>query len=238
MIPLRDINRSRTTPYVTWAIIALNVLVFLYQLTLGPRGTMRFYLQYGVIPYELTHGVDLPPPAGVQPLYLTVLTAMFIHGGLLHLAGNMVYLWVFGDNVEDRMGHLRFLIFYFLCGIAATAAQVLVNPNSRVPNIGASGAIAGVLGAYLVLFPAAQIETLAFWGFFIGIVRIPALVLLGYWILIQFVSGIVTLGMPQTGGGVAWFAHIGGFIAGMALVKIFARRRPPPPAWEYYSPRW
>lgn len=224
MLPIRDINPTRTFPAVTVVIIGLNVAVYVVQLLFQFTGQLnQFVYSYAVIPYELTQGVDLPPPS-LRPAFLTVFTSMFMHGGLFHIFGNMLYLWIFGNNVEDEMGHTRFVIFYFLCGIAATAAQVAINPTSRFPTIGASGAIAGVLGAYLLMHPRAQVETVLFLWPFIRIIRLPALIVLGFWIVIQFFQGVASLGMPQS-GGVAWFAHIGGFIAGLILVNLFRQRQ-------------
>lgn len=224
MIPLRDINPTRTFPVVTVLIIAANVLVFLYELILPSNQALtRFVSSVGVVPYEIVHGVDLPPPS-LQPIYLTLFTAMFLHAGPIHIIGNMLYLWIFGNNVEDAMGALRFFVFYLLCGLGASAAQIAVGPNSRIPNIGASGAIAGVLGAYILLFPRARVDTLLILGYIIRIIRLPAILVLGFWIVIQLFSGVASLGMPQA-GGVAWFAHIGGFAAGALLVNVFRRRR-------------
>lgn len=221
MLPLRDVNPTRTFPLVTIALIAVNVLVFIYELILGPQ-LEGFVQSWAIIPYEITHGVDLPP-ASIQPIYLTLITAMFLHGGIVHIAGNMLFLWIFGNNIEDAMGSLRFIVFYLLCGLVAAFAQIAVGPNSDIPNIGASGAIAGVLGAYLLLFPRAEVQTLVFLGFFVRLVRLSALLFLGLWFVLQLFSGVAGLGMEAT-GGVAWFAHIGGFIAGIVLINIFRRR--------------
>ena len=221
MLPLRDVNPTRQFPIMTVILIAINVLVFIYELILGPQ-LEGFVQSWAIIPYEITHGVDLPP-ASIQPIYLTLITAMFLHGGFVHIAGNMLFLWIFGNNIEDAMGSLRFLVFYLLCGLAAAFAQIAVGPNSDVPNIGASGAIAGVLGAYLLLFPRAEVQTLVFLGFFVRLVRLPALLFLGLWFVLQLFSGVAGLGMEAT-GGVAWFAHIGGFIAGIVLINLFRRR--------------
>lgn len=221
MLPLRDVNPTRTFPLVTIALIAVNVLVFIYELILGPQ-LEGFVQSWAIIPYEITHGVDLPP-ASIQPIYLTLITAMFLHGGIVHIAGNMLFLWIFGNNIEDAMGSLRFIVFYLLCGLVAAFAQIAVGPNSDIPNIGASGAIAGVLGAYLLLFPRAEVQTLVFLGFFVRLVRLPALLFLGLWFVLQLFSGVAGLGMEAM-GGVAWFAHIGGFIAGIVLINIFRRR--------------
>jgi membrane associated rhomboid family serine protease len=224
MIPIRDINPTRTFPVVTVLIMAVNALVFLYELILpSEQALTRFVYYAGVVPYEIVHQVDLPPPS-LHPIYLTLFTAMFLHAGFIHIIGNMLYLWIFGNNVEEAMGSLRFLIFYFLCGLGASAAQIAIGPNSRIPTIGASGAIAGVLGAYLFLFPHARVDTLLLLGYIIRIVQLPAILVLGFWIVIQLFSGVASLGMPQV-GGVAWFAHIGGFAAGALLVHVFRRRR-------------
>ncbi len=223
MIPLRDLNPTRHFPLVTITLIGLNVLVYFYELSLqavSQQTLERFFYIAGMVPYQITNGVDTPPP-NIVPIYLTILTAMFMHGGWLHLGSNMLYLWIFGNNIEDVMGTTRYLVFYLLCGLGAAALQIFVNPASRIPAIGASGAIAGVLGGYILLYPQAQIETLVFF-IFIQIVRVPAIILLGYWILIQLFSGVLSLGMPDV-GGVAYFAHIGGFISGLALVRFFRR---------------
>jgi membrane associated rhomboid family serine protease len=211
---------------VTWSLIAANVLIFLYELTLeagSQRALTQFVEVMGVIPYEITHGVDLPPP-NPTTVYLSIFTSMFVHGGWVHMLGNMWYLFLFGNNVEDSMGSLRFLVFYLICGALAGATQIATAWNSQIPLIGASGAIAGVLGAYLLLFPHAKVDTLVFMGYFIRVVQIPAVVVLGFWIIIQLFSGVASLGTPGA-GGVAWFAHIGGFVAGVLLVNVFRRRR-------------
>jgi membrane associated rhomboid family serine protease len=221
MIPLKDNIPSHRTPIVTVGLIIVNVLVYVNQLMLPPRAAARFVYLYGLIPIEISSG-DLLIPHPV-PLYATILTSMFVHGGLFHLAGNMLYLWIFGDNVEDRMGRLRFLIFYLLSGLAAAAAQILSDPDSKIPMVGASGAISGVLGAYLLLFPHARVVTLLVLGWFIRLVEIPALIVLGFWIVVQVLNGLLTLGVQV--GGVAWFAHIGGFVAGLIMVKPFSRGR-------------
>ncbi len=226
MLPLRDHNPGRSIPLVTWGLLATNVLVFLYQLTLeaaSEQALYQFVQVMGVIPYEISHGVDLPPP-NPGTVYLSMFTSMFVHGGWVHMLGNMWYLFIFGNNVEDSMGSLRFLIFYLICGVVAAGTQIATAWNSQIPLIGASGAIAGVLGAYLLLFPRARVDTLVFMGYFIRVVQIPAVVVLGFWIVLQLFSGAASLGMPSA-GGVAWFAHIGGFAAGALLVNAFRRRR-------------
>ena len=217
MIPLRDINPTRRFPRITIGLIVVNVLVFVFELLLPSEGMLdSFAYTWGLIPAEL---MRLNPAA-----VLTVFTSMFIHGGFLHLASNMLYLWIFGDNIEQALGSFRFVFFYLLCGVGAALGQVLVSPSSTVPMIGASGAISGVLGAYLLLFPRAEVETLVLLGYFVRLIRLPAAVVLGMWILLQLFSGVLSLGMDAT-GGVAFFAHIGGFVAGLVLVLLLRRRR-------------
>lgn len=219
MIPLRDHLPGRSTPVVVFLIILVNVLVFLYEASLPEPRLEAFVQSYGMIPREITTGTDVPPP-GPQPVYATLFTSMFMHGGWLHLIGNMLYLWIFGNNVEDVFGRFGFLIFYLVVGLAGSLGQILVGPNSQVPAIGASGAIAGVLGAYLIFFPKARIDTLMY----NRVVPLPALYVLGFWIVLQFLQGIAALS-PETGeAGVAWWAHIGGFVVG-AAIGIFFRSR-------------
>jgi membrane associated rhomboid family serine protease len=217
VIPIRDDNPVRIVAFVTWGLIAANVLAFVLQLA-GGADAVRVVYGLGAVPAVLTGRAP-----GMDPglVWLTPITSLFLHGGLLHLGGNMLYLWIFGNNVEEAMGHGRFLIFYLLCGALATGGHVLANPASNLPVIGASGAISGVLGAYLLLFPHARVLTLIPLGFLTRLVYIPAVVLLGLWILLQVVSGLLT---AQEAGGVAWFAHIGGFLAGLVLVGPFKRR--------------
>ncbi len=214
MLPLKDTIPSSRRPWVTYTLIALNVGVFLVELAQGP-GLMHFLRRWGVIPLEYTHFVDVPPPS--PPYGITLLTSMFLHGGWGHLLGNMLYLWIFGDNVEDRMGHGRFLLFYLLAGVVAAWAQILVHPTSTVPLVGASGAISGVLGAYLLYFPGAGVITLVPDFFFLyRLVILPAWLVLGFWVVVQFFQGLATLPFAHL-GGVAWFAHLGGFLAGVFL---------------------
>ena len=207
MIPLRDIVPSRTTPIVTISLIVANVLVFLYELTLG-RAVNDFTLYFGLVPAAFS--------------WVAVFTSMFLHGGLFHVAGNMLYLWIFGDNVEDRMGHGRFLVFYLLCGTAAALAQTITAPDSVVPMVGASGAIAGVMGAYFVLYPKSRIVTLIPLFFFFQIIEVPAIFFLGIWFVMQFLSGVVSIGNAATGGVAVW-AHVAGFLAGLSGVIVFRR---------------
>src|SRR5215471_14011968 len=214
-------------------ILAVNVGVFLFQLTLSDSGLNSLFLSAGAIPSEYTTGADVPPPPPFGILWITLITSMFLHGGFLHIAFNMLYLFIFGDNVEDRFGHFRFLIFYFVCGIVAGLTHILLNSGSSIPSVGASGAIAGVLAAYLRLFPHAQVRTLLFIGPFFLVPRIAAAFLILFWFFTQFVSGVTSLGaQTDTSGGVAVWAHIGGFIAGLILVTIM-RPSPPQPAFAY-----
>ena len=242
MIPLRDDVPSRSFPIVNIALISLNALAFLLELGMG-RHLERFLYQSAVVPALYTYGdrvLDLgdvirstfDPDLGLRVVY-----SMFLHGGWAHILGNMLYLWIFGDNVEDRMGHLRYLVFYLLCGWTASYAHVWSDPRSVLPSIGASGAIAGVLGSYMTLYPHARVVTLVPLGLFTQLVQIPAVFFLGVWFLQQFIAGTLSLGArtAQT-GGVAWWAHIGGFVAGFVLVWVFQnpRRRPPSQdaSWE------
>ncbi len=226
MIPISDRPRApRLFPLVMLTILAVNILVFLFvNLSLSPRQLQQVFLAYGVVPRELVTGHDLPPPSP-HPLFLTIFTAMFLHGGFLHLASNMLYLWVFGDNVEAAMGHLRFLVFYLLCGLAAAITHILIDPMSTIPAIGASGAIAGVLAAYLRYYPLAGVKTLVFLFPFITVTEISAYLLIGLWFLLQLLSGLAELGGPPGQAGVAYWAHIGGFVAGYLLAPAFRRRR-------------
>jgi membrane associated rhomboid family serine protease len=227
MFPLKDDLPTRSTPVVMVGLIVANVLVFLYQAFLSSgspseaAAAQEFVREFGLLPCRLTGACplagDLPSPV------FTIFSSMFLHGGFFHIAGNMLYLWIFGNNVEDALGHLRFLLFYLASGVAAAATQTLVAPDSEVPMIGASGAISGVLGAYLILFPRANVLTLVILGFFWRIVRIPAVIVLGFWMVVQILNG---LGSLDARGGVAWFAHIGGFSAGMILLFIIRPRRP------------
>lgn len=221
MIPLRDNIPSRRTPVLTIGLIAVNILVYVNQMMLPPQEVVQFIRLYGLIPLEISSGDRLIPQP--VPLYATLLTSMFVHGGLFHLGGNMLYLWIFGDNIEDRMGRLKFLIFYLLSGLGAAATQIWADPASKIPMVGASGAISGVLGAYLFLFPHARVLTLIPLGLFSRVVEIPAVVVLGLWIVVQVLNGVMTLGAQV--GGVAWLAHVGGFVAGLVMVIPFAGRR-------------
>ncbi len=227
MIPLRDENPSRRTPFVNYLLIAVNIFVFYLEWTAG-AGSEAFIQRFALIPADFLDGIQAPD---VQDVF----TSMFMHAGLAHIGGNMLYLWIFGDNIEDAMGHGRYLVFYLLGGVLASAAHVISNPASQLPTVGASGAIGAVLGAYLVLYPRRRVLTLIFLGFFINLVMIPAVLLLGFWFILQLFSGVMSLGGPEM-GGVAFWAHIGGFVAGMLLVRLFARPRQAP-VYQGYE-RW
>ena len=223
MFPLRDNIPAHRFPAVTIGLIAANVAVFLYQYLLAPQSAQRMIVLYGLIPRELTSGVPLVPHP--FPVEVTLFSSMFVHGGLFHVGGNMLYLWIFGNNVEDAMGHARFVLFYVLSGLAAAFTQVMAGPNSAIPMVGASGAVSGVLGAYLLLYPHARVLTLVTLGWFWRLVEIPAVIVLGFWIVVQVANGLLTFNFQ--GGGVAWFAHIGGFAAGMVLLPFCKRRTVP-----------
>jgi membrane associated rhomboid family serine protease len=209
---------------MTIGIILANVLIFFHQLSMDPGENQRFVFQWGAIPYQIIHGEWLYDLSPRIPIRLTIFSSMFLHGGVLHLFGNMLYLWIFGNNIEDTLGPFRFLVFYLLCGLTAAMTQVLSVPNSTVPMIGASGAVAGILGAYLLLFPHARVLTLMFIFFFIRLIRLPAMIVLGFWFFIQLLSV-----SARVESNVAFFAHIGGFVTGLILVKAFrpgrSRRR-------------
>jgi membrane associated rhomboid family serine protease len=217
--PLKDDNPTSTFPVVTVGLILANCLVFYHQLTLSLPAGQRFVFEWGAIPYQIIHG-EILSGRGLVPPFVTLFSSMFLHGGFMHLIGNMLYLWIFGNNIEDTLGHFRFLTFYLLAGLSAALIQVLSDPQSTTPMIGASGAVAGVLGAYLLLFPQARILTLMFIFFFIRMIRVPALIVLGFWFLMQLLG--VTSGAET---GVAFFAHIGGFVAGLVMIKVFQPRR-------------
>ena len=221
MIPIKDENPTRHAPILTVSILCANVGVFLYAASLGHTGFEAFTMQFGLIPFEVTHFSDAISPTPV-PLYLTLVTSMFMHGGWMHLGGNMLYLWIFGNNVEDVFGHFWFLAFYLLCGMLATLGHVSASPDSAIPLVGASGAIAGVLGAYLVAFPRARVLVLIP-IFLFQLVRIPAAVVLGLWFIIQLFNASTESG--GAGGGVAWYAHVVGFVVGYLLMYRRKRQR-------------
>jgi membrane associated rhomboid family serine protease len=221
MIPLKDDNPTSSAPILTVALIALNTLVFFYQLTLGPREGQLLVYQYGAIPATVFGLKSLPPDIAAVPPVFSLFTSMFLHGGWLHLIGNMWYLWIFGDNIEDAFGRVRFVLFYLLTGLIAALCHALISINSVIPTIGASGAISGVLGAYLIIYPRARVLVLIPLGFFTRLMYIPAMFVLGFWFLLQILNGGIT---SASGGGVAWWAHIGGFVSGMLLVGVFKKR--------------
>jgi membrane associated rhomboid family serine protease len=235
MLPIRDNIPTARTPYVTYGLIVANVLVYFFWqqggLSLGDPDGAHYICQlqdWAAIPFELTHPGDqvtIATGCGAPdaPTYLTPFTAMFMHGGLLHLGGNMLFLWIFGNNVEDAMGPARFIVFYLLAGVAALLLQVAFDPSSQVPTLGASGAIAGVLGGYLLLFPKARVVTVIFIVFFFTLLELPALIVLGLWFLQQAVFAAMDIG--GSGGGVAYFAHVGGFVFGLAAIRLFASRK-------------
>ncbi len=225
MIPLHDDNPTRSFPLITWLIVAVNVLVYILQI-LSPRGPHPGLVEYAMVPLEVVTGRQVPPYAPVHPPWLTIFTSMFMHGGLLHIGSNMLYLAIFGNNVEDRLGHFRFLIFYLACGFLAAVAHILSAPFSPVPTLGASGAVAGVLGAYFLLYPHAHVTCLVFLFFFVTTIQLPAVIVLGFWIIGQILSASSGAGM-QVGGGIAYWAHIGGFFAGMLLISVMAPSRAP-----------
>ncbi|MBE0448180.1 MAG: rhomboid family intramembrane serine protease [Actinobacteria bacterium] len=225
LIPIRDENPTRRFPIVTIALIAFNIAIFIYMfLVLPSRATFNeFVARFALFPGTITgQGISGNP---IEPVFLTIITSMFLHGGLLHIAFNMLFLWIFGNNVEDVLGRVKFIIFYLLAGTAGAFAHIATDPGSTVPTLGASGAISGVLGAYLVLFPNARVLTVIPIIFFIEIIRVPAVILIGFWFILQLFSGLFELGLGTNGGGVAYFAHIGGFVAGVLLVLILPRKR-------------
>lgn len=218
MLPFKDNIPTLRFPLITVVLIAINLAVFFYELTLEASGQLDAFLtQYGMTPYEITHGVSLVPRGFT--VYITLFTSMFLHGGWLHIGGNMLYLWIFGNNVEDSMGRFRFVVFYLGCGLLAGFAQIAIDPASDIPNVGASGAIAGVLGGYLLLYPRARVTTLVFLLVFITVVQLPAVFVLLFWFLFQLFYGLSDPGSST--GGVAYFAHIGGFIAGLLAIRLF-----------------
>jgi len=224
MFPIRDDQPRYSTPYVTWFLIALNILIFLFQSMLDPSSSELFARQFGMVPSHLAAflagSTRYPLPAVIIPFF----TSMFLHGSWVHVLGNMWFLYIFGDNVEDYLGHFTYLVFYILAGLIAMATQVAIYLHSNVPTVGASGAIAGVLGAYFILYPRARVLT---W-FFLFVFYVPAWVMLGYWFVLQFLSGAAMLSMANASrdvGGVAVWAHVGGFVAGAIMIKIFPERR-------------
>ena len=221
MIPLRDSVRPQKAPYVNWILIAINLYVFIREILLPPKMLNEVFYTLGVIPSNVLHLIF--SGSALDPVMITLITAMFLHGGWLHVLSNMLFLWVFGDNVEDRLGHMRYLLFYLGVGIIGSISHVLANPTSEVPIIGASGAIAGILGAYIVTFPKARVLALVPIIFFFTLVEIPAVIFLALWFVLQIFNGTASLG--GAANPVAWWAHIGGFVAGAILIKIVAPKK-------------
>ncbi|MEE8348613.1 MAG: rhomboid family intramembrane serine protease [Acidobacteriota bacterium] len=222
MIPLRDDNPTEIFPLVTVGLILVNILVFIHQISLGPSEGSLFVYQFGAIPAVIFGHQVLPSELVAIPATFSILTSMFLHGGIMHLGGNMLYLWIFGNNIEDAMGHGRFVVFYLLTGLVASMAHFLTDVTSEIPTIGASGAISGILGAYLLLYPRARVQVLIPLGIFWPVMKIPAGFVLGFYFVLQLFQGTASWG--QGGGGVAWFAHIGGFLAGLILIAFFKKR--------------
>jgi len=223
MIPIRDDQPRFSTPYVTYFLIGLNLVIFLFEASLSPQSFKALLFQLGMVPANLTATLSGGGHGGLTAAFLPALTSMFLHGSWMHVIGNMWFLWIFGDNIEDYLGHFKYLLFYLLSGLAAALAQVVLNPHSRVPTVGASGAIAGVLGAFFLLYPRAKV---LIWFPIFFLFYLPAWVTLGYWFAIQFVSGAATsiANYSDSRGGVAFWAHVGGFLAGIILIKIFPER--------------
>jgi len=218
LIPLRDINPTERFAIVTFILIVLNIAVFVYELTLGEMAGERFFASFALVPKRL-FAADAGPGPSV-PASATLFTSMFLHGGFLHIAGNMLYLWIFGNNVEDATGRIRFVLFYLLCGCCAAYVHAMMNSDSVTPMIGASGAVSGVLGAYLLLYPRARVVTLVLFGFYVRAIEVPAMLVLGFWFVLQVLSALIS----NSAGGVAWYAHIAGFAAGMLLIGLFKHK--------------
>jgi membrane associated rhomboid family serine protease len=227
VIPLHDLNPARRTPIVTYGLIAACFLVFFYELSLGDAGLDAFFLQWGAIPAKVSSAIAHGD--WFSQATFGLISSQFLHGGWLHILGNMLYLWIFGNNIEDRLGPVLYLVFYIAAGIVAGLTQVYISPDSSVPLVGASGAIAGVLGAYLILYPSARVVSLVFLGYFITTVNVPAVIVLGLWFVLQLITGVASLGAPSAdSGGVATFAHVGGFVMGMVvgvLLRVGQTRR-------------
>lgn len=229
MIPIRDELRTHRTPIVNYALIAINILVFILMWLAGPAQESLVY-EFAMIPASFTSGIDL---GDISDIF----TSMFMHAGLAHIGGNMLYLWIFGDNVEDRLGHVGYVLFYLVGGIVASLTHLLTNPNSQIPTVGASGAIAAVLGAYLVLYPQSRIQTFIPLGYFMRLTVVPAIVVLGLWFVLQLFSGVASLGAADV-GGVAFWAHIGGFVAGLVMGFLVSRLQPAERTPQAAARRW
>jgi membrane associated rhomboid family serine protease len=224
MMPLQDLNPTRRMPVATYILIGINVLVFLWEMTLSPEQLQAAFVDLSVVPANVTAN-----PFSIESV-VAILRSMFLHGGYSHIFGNMLYLWLFGDNVEDRLGIVFYLILYFISGFAAAIAQIVIDPNSPIPLVGASGAIAGVLGSYLVLYPGVKVRGIVPIGRVSAMQEWPAFMVLGLWFVLQLFNGVTSLGAPTADGGVAFFAHIGGFVAGVAMTLVFMTLVPQPPA--------
>ncbi len=222
MIPLRDDQPRFSTPFVTYFLIAINLLIYGGEFALDPRSERALLFQFGLIPVHVAAAVTGAGHVAAAPALVPIFTSMFLHGSWMHVLGNMWFLWIFGDNIEDYLGHFKYLVFYLLSGVGAALTQVILSPDSRVPTIGASGAIAGVLGAYFLLYPKARVLT---WFPLVFFFYLPAWIMLGYWFVMQFLSGAATsLSETSQNGGIAFWAHVGGFIAGVVLIKVFPER--------------
>jgi membrane associated rhomboid family serine protease len=220
LLPLKDDNPTRRFPIVTTSLLIINIAVFVYSLQFTSAETQKvFFGRYALFAKAITTGVPTTS-FSIHPIYLTLITSMFLHGGILHVASNMLFLWIFGNNVEDVLGRFKFILFYLLAGIAGSFAQIVTDPLSTIPNVGASGAIAGVLAAYLIMFPGAKVLTLVFF-IFIEVIRIPAIIVIGFWFILQILSGVFAIGTADS--GVAYFAHIGGFVAGLIMTIVLLK---------------
>jgi membrane associated rhomboid family serine protease len=236
VLPLRDDNPITITPYVTYVLVAANILVFLFEISLPSDQLEQFFRTWALVPQELTASFEGRGPSGE---WITLFTSQFLHGGFLHVAGNMLFLWIFGNNIEDRLGHVKYLIFYLGCGVLAALTQWFFSSGSSIPSLGASGAIAGVMGAYILKFPQARILTLVFLGFFVTTFRIPAFFFLGFWFVQQALYGIASLDVPTNigmgSGGVAYWAHAGGFVFGAILGPLLGLFRADNSSSKYYQ---
>ena len=243
MIPISDNpGPRRLFPFVNYLLIAINIAVFVVEISQGANEAC-FQAAYSTVPYAITHDVRIAfqgcSLAEPQPVYLTLISSMFLHANLLHIGGNMLYLWIFGDNVEDRFGHFGYLIFYLFCGLVASAAQIAIDPNSTVINLGASGAIAGVLGAYIVFYPRARVRTIIFLGIFFTLTSLSAFIVIGFWFLLQVFNSVQSLNPANmAGGGVAYFAHVGGFVAGAVIALLLRPFVSPPSRYPQTYPYW
>ncbi len=233
MIPLRDNAPRLTTPFMTWVLLALNVAAFLFELSLRPDHRTAFFFQFGVVPGQITDALAGNGSVATQAVFVPVLTSMFLHASWLHLLSNMMALWIFGDNIEGHLGHFKYLLFYLASGAVASAIHVVFNPSSPVPTVGASGAIAGVMGAYFLLFPSARVFTLVPLVFVFWTTWLPAWLVLGYWFVVQFLGGAATslATGSQSAGGIAFWAHVGGFAAGVVMIKLMPQRPQRYRAW-------